>query len=120
MIVDDLRGPVAIHGFTDGVYVVTAGGAWPIRGEPELERRLAAICRQYFDDASGKDRPRKPHAEFPIAGEFFRSDPCGVVSYVGPRGGHRLTEEPELARMLAAECRHALPLLYSADPWELD
>lgn len=118
MIIDDLRGPVAIHGFIDGVYVVTAGGAWPIRSEPELERCLASICRRYFE--SGEDRPRKADAEFRIAGEFFRADPCGVVSYVGPRGGHRLSEEPELARMLAAECRRALPLLYSADPWELD
>lgn len=121
MLFEDHRGSIALHAFPDGVYVVTDGGARLLRDTADLEERLAAICRRFLDGPSAGEREPTGAGADPVslAGSFV-AWPGGAVAFETPTGRHRLNDEPELVRLLAAECRRAVPASFTADAWELD
>ena len=120
MLFADHSGPIALHAFPDGVYVVTDGGARLLRDTADLEERLAVICRQFLDRSSAGERaPAGPVTlSLSHAGSFV-AGPAGAVAFETPTGRHRLSDEPELVRLLAAACRPAVRASFMADAWEL-
>ncbi len=112
MYVDGRRGPVALRGYEDGVYVVTEHGALALRDLPSLERRVAELCHGYFAFGS--------YGGGQLAVEALVTE-CGFeVAVITCRGRERLGDHPALLAQLREVCGRAVSHTHPADAWEVD
>lgn len=114
MLIEDRHGPATLRGFSDGVYLLTDAGSWPLRDHPALLDHLVRACAQHLGVGQGDAIPTAP-AVGTLVGE-----PDGAVSFVADGEIHRLAEHRELAARLVTICRRALGTNYPADAWEVD